>query len=1010
MAILEALLQSLSLSSLLGGFVVLLCVYLMFSRFQAEGKEPPGPRTLPLLGNILQIDLKSPSKTLMEYYKKYGSIFQIHFGPKKVVVLAGYETVKEALVKFDEEFGYRDIPDIMYQVNKGHGVLWSNGDSWREMRRFALTNLRDFGMGKKACEDKILEECQHLLEVFKRFKRKPFETTMHLNCAVSNIICSMVYGNRFEYDDPEFTSLVDRTNRSIQLTGSASLEVYSAFPLLSAWFGPSKEYLNLVTTTRKQNSVLLNKLRETLNPQMCRGFVDAYLVRQQQLEESGATDSHFHDSNLLVTVSNLFNAGTETTSTTLRWGLLLMAKYPKIQAQVQEEVRRVMGDRQVQLADRKNMPFTNAVIHETQRLASIVPTSVPHRTTKDITFHGYFIKKGTTVYPFLTSVLHDPREWEKPHSFHPAHFLDKDGNFTKPDAFIPFSAGRRVCLGESLAKMELFLFFTTLLQHFRFTAPPGVREEELDLTPCGGITLSPVPHKLCAVSLNYSHIMALSEVLLQSFSLSSLLGALAVLLLIYLASSSFRSPKQGKEPPGPTPLPVLGNLLQIDLKRPYNTLMKYSKEYGSIFTVHFGPKKVVVLAGYETVKEALVKHDEEFGGRDAIKILEDINKGHGVLWSNGDSWREMRRFALTNLRDFGMGKKACEDKIVEECQHLLEVFKRFKGKPFETTMHLNCAVSNIICSMVYGNRFEYDDPEFTSLVDQTNRGIQLTGSPSILASNLFPWMFKWIGKSKEFLDLIASIRKRNIALLSRLRETLNPQMCRGFVDAFLVRQQQLEESGATNSHFHDSNLLVTVSNLFNAGTETTSTTLRWGLLLMAKYPKIQAQVQEEVRRVMGDRQVQLADRKNMPFTNAVIHETQRLASIVPTSVPHRTTKDITFHGYFIKKGTTVYPFLTSVLHDPREWEKPHSFHPAHFLDKDGNFTKPDAFIPFSAGRRVCLGESLAKMELFLFFTTLLQHFRFTAPPGVTEGELDLTPCGGITLSPVPHKLCAVSLN
>ncbi|KAI4794511.1 hypothetical protein KUCAC02_032022 [Chaenocephalus aceratus] len=119
------------------------------------------------------------------------------------------------------------------------------------------------------------------------------------------------------------------------------------------------------------------------------------------------------------------------------------------------------------------------------------------------------------------------------------------------------------------------------------------------------------------------------------------------------------------------------------------------------------------------------------------------------------------------------------------------------------------------------------------------------------------------------------------------------------------------------------------------------------------------------------------------------------------------SQDITFQGHFIKKGTTVYPLLTSVLCDETEWEHPSSFYPAHFLDKDGKFVKRDAFLPFSAGRRQCPGESLARMELFLFFTCLLQHFRFTPPPGVSEDELDLTPIVSFAVSPSPHKLCAV---
>lgn len=246
-------------------------------------------------------------------------------------------------------------------------------------------------------------------------------------------------------------------------------------------------------------SELVNGLHQTLNHQDLRGFVDSFLVRKQYAEDSGEKDSHFHEQNLIYTVGNLFVAGTDTTSTTLRWSLLLMAKYPHIQDRVQEEIDQVIGGRQPVSEDRKNLPYTDAVIHETQRLANIVPMSIPHMTSSDITFNGYFIKKGTCIFPLLTSVLWDEDEWETPHIFNPNHFLDEQGRFVKRDAFMPFSAGRRICLGESLARMELFLFFTSLLQYFRFTPPPGVSEDELELTPAVGFTLNPIAHKLCAV-------------------------------------------------------------------------------------------------------------------------------------------------------------------------------------------------------------------------------------------------------------------------------------------------------------------------------------------------------------------------------------------------------------------------------------------------------------------------------------------------------------------------------
>ncbi|XP_053195233.1 cytochrome P450 2K1-like [Scomber japonicus] len=489
---------------------------------------------------------------------------------------------------------------------------------------------------------------------------------------------------------------------------------------------------------------------------------------------------------------------------------------------------------------------------------------------------------------------------------------------------------------------------------------------------------------------------------------TTLLGAVAVLLVLCLVSSSFSSQEIVREPPGPRPLPLLGNLLHLDLKRPDKTLCELSKKYGSVFTVYFGTNKVVVLSGYKTVKEALVSHTEEFGDRYIAPLVYDANQGHGIIFANGESWKEMRRFSLSTLRDFGMGKRVAEDKILEECCHLIRMFEEHKGKPFDTTCPVNYATSNIISSIVYGSRFEYSDPRFKKLVGRANETVRITGSAQIQLYNMFPWLFSWI-KNRQLILKNVEMAIRDVKdLIKHLKETLNPHMCRGLVDCFLIRKQKEEESGGTETHYHENNLLFTVTNLFAAGTDTTATTLRWGLLLMAKYPQIQDQVQDELSRVVGSRQIRVDDRKNLPYTDAVIHETQRLASIVPMSLPHETSRDITFQGFFIKKGTIVFPLLTSVLYDESEWESPHTFNPSHFLDKEGKFIRRDAFMAFSAGRRVCLGESLAKMELFLFFTTLLQHFRFTPPPGVTEDDLDLTPAVGLVYSPSPHELCAIS--
>uniref|UniRef100_A0A673MYL8 Cytochrome P450 2K1-like n=2 Tax=Sinocyclocheilus rhinocerous TaxID=307959 RepID=A0A673MYL8_9TELE len=501
--------------------------------------------------------------------------------------------------------------------------------------------------------------------------------------------------------------------------------------------------------------------------------------------------------------------------------------------------------------------------------------------------------------------------------------------------------------------------------------------------------------------------MSVVESLLQFSSTGTLLGALLMLLVLYLLSSGSKSQKEGKEPPGPKPVPLLGNLLTLDLTRPFDTFFELSKTYGNIFQVFLGPKKTVVLVGYKTVKEALVNHAEEFSDRDIPPSFRIMNDKHGIIFSNGENWKEMRRFALSNLRDFGMGKRGSEEKIIEEIQYLKGEFDKFEEKPFDTTQPVNYAVSNIISSIVYGSRFEYTDPQFTEMVDRANENVRIGGSISIWLYNTFPWLGPLLKSKRIIVKNIIQNREQMMKLIKALQETLNPHDRRGFVDSFLIRKQNDVISGKKDSYFHEENLMMSVTNLFIAGTDTTGTTLRWGLMLMAKYPHIQDRVQEEIDRVIGGRQPVVEDRKKLPYTDAVIHETQRLANIVPMNLPHMTSCDVTFNGYFIKKGTTVVPLLTSVLKDPSEWAKPNSFYPEHFLDEKGQFVKRDAFVPFSAGRRVCLGESLARMELFLFFTSLLQSYRFTTPPGVSGDELDLKGIVGITLNPSPHKLCAI---
>ncbi|XP_048407932.2 uncharacterized protein LOC125462219 [Stegostoma tigrinum] len=1017
---------------------------------------PPGPPPLPLIGNLHMLDLKRLNKSLMKLSEKYGKVFSVKLGSTTTVVLTGYEAVKDALVNNADEFAERAHLPIFEENLKGHGLIFGHGESWKQMRRFTLITLRNFGMGKKTIEDKIIEESDFLVKMIDSHKGQPFNPTLQMSCVVANVICSIVFGDRFDYEDEKFVSLIKRVNENIQLIGSPIVHVYNAFPLLR--FLPGLH--NKVFTNVEQNVELLKGFfkenRQKFDCNDLRSFIDAFMFRQQK--ESDNPNSYFHEDNLMYTTMHLFAAGMETISATLRWGMLLMMKYPEIQKKVHEEITRVIGsERPPRIEDRKDLPYTDAVIHEIQRFGDIAPLSIPRETTVDVNFRGYFIPKGTQVIPLLSSVLYDKTQWEKPDEFNPSHFLNAEGKFVKRDAFMPFSAGRRTCTGETLAKMELFLFFTILIQKFMFQVPPNVSELKLE-SGVGGTSFPKYPYvcaswqrasmpwntvssepcnSACHVSARalWGHVpqqhkgkqhqsiarasdvwgsrqpegptewlrMSVANVFPVDAVTLVLLGALTIIILLYF-NNGLKTPGVSNFPPGPPPLPLIGNLHMLDLKKLSKSLMKLSEKYGKVFSIKLGPTTTVVLTGYEAVKDALENNADAFGERARIPIFEALSKGHGIVFGHGESWKQMRRFALTTLRDFGMGRKTMEDKIIEESDFLVEVIDSYEGQPFNPTFQLNSAAANIIGSLVFGDRFNYEDEGLVGLLKRVNENVQLLGSPIIQLCNVFPLLRylpgphnKVLINAEKTVNFFNGIFKENL-------QKLDKNHLRSFIDLFKVRQQK--ESDNPNSYFHQDNLTYTTMHLFAAGMESISATLHGRMLLMMKYPEIQKKVHEEITRVIGsERPPRVEDRKNLPYTYAVIHEIQRFGDIVPLGMTHETTVDVNFRGYFIPKGTHVIPMLTSVLHDKTQWEKPDEFNPSHFLNAEGKFAKRDAFMPFSAVRRICAGESLAKMELFLFFTTLIQKFKFQVPPDVSELELESVV--GATSFPKYPYVCAV---
>ncbi|XP_069130184.1 cytochrome P450 2B1-like [Argopecten irradians] len=457
------------------------------------------------------------------------------------------------------------------------------------------------------------------------------------------------------------------------------------------------------------------------------------------------------------------------------------------------------------------------------------------------------------------------------------------------------------------------------------------------------------------------------------FNFTLVTVVIVVVLLILLVSRSLQWPVN--VPPGPTGYPIIGCLHQLRNKNILELCRELRQRYGDVYSFRIGPNLTVVISGVEALKEAFIKQADDFSDRTDGYIQDVLFQKKGVSTSE-EHWKHTRSFALSTLRSFGFGKRSLESRIQEEITAYLEILEKQNGEPYNMKELTVVAVSNIICNIMFGNRFEYTDEKFKRLTSLFAEGFRLSSVAG--AVQIFPVLRFLPGdlfSMKRLTEIIFDIKDFVADQIQEHRNTLEEENPRDFIDAFLVQQRKHE---AGDPLFDDMNITITIVNIFPAGTDTTATMIRWAILYLIHNKSIQDKLRQEIMKVVGtSRLPSLANKPDMPYYGAFITEVFRVGNISPLSVPHGARKDIHFRGMVIPKGSTIIPNLDSVMSDPELFEDPDKFLPERFLGPDGKLNgKERNVMAFSLGRRVCMGESLARMELFLFMTSLIQRFEF----------------------------------
>ncbi|XP_072030800.1 cytochrome P450 2J4-like [Amphiura filiformis] len=460
-------------------------------------------------------------------------------------------------------------------------------------------------------------------------------------------------------------------------------------------------------------------------------------------------------------------------------------------------------------------------------------------------------------------------------------------------------------------------------------------------------------------------------------------------------------------PPGPFAWPWLGSIPGIAVEyfrsgspTPHQFLALLGKKYDELYSLKLGPQLlVVVINDLETIQKA--GHNQDTAAR-PVQIEETRGGGEGVALSSGEVWLQQRRFTLSTLRSFGLGKKSFEGQIAEETDILVKEFEQYEGKPFDNKILLLSAVSNVLCAVIFGKRYEYSDADFRYIIDCLDRQTKLVGSAG---ADLFIPGAKYLPKPNQpqnMAKLVNDFSEFLSTIVKDHQKIFDGQNLHDYIDVYL---KEMELSREVTSHLNDLNLLKTLSQLFFAGTETSATTLRWALMYLMEYPDIQKKVQEDIDSVVGrNRRPKLTDRDDLPYVDAILLEAFRIRPPVPLSIPHSTSTDTLIKGYNVPKGTMIIMNLWACHHDPKRWDEPEKFNPDRFIDEKGRLTRVDQVIPFGYGRRQCIGEQLARKELFIFFTHLLHHFRFEKADGE---QFDFDGVLGITHSPKPYMMRAI---
>ncbi|KAI0318715.1 cytochrome P450 [Amylostereum chailletii] len=429
---------------------------------------PPGPRGLPLIGNLLDWPFESGWLTFAEWGKKFGDIIHIEIFGVHIVILNAYETAQHLM----NQASYSDRPPLA-MVGDLMGfmpsiVLSPYGDHWKAMRRITQQSLNRAASATFLPSQ--LTDARMLLQQLLENPRK------HISCirfALGKNIIENTYGIPIDSPTSEFVQISRETHEVIQnavIPGSFLVDIFPSLRWIPSFF-PGAGFKRLARLARKHGQHMVDgAFAESKKAAMRDGAIPSLVGTLLQSDPQDMTQDQY-EYVVKWAAGSLYGAGTESTVSSISTFVLMMAKHPEIQKRAQAELDSVLSSNRLPtFEDRDSLPYLDSVIKEVLRTHPPTPLGIAHRLSEDDVYAGYHLPRGSIILSNIWAMSKDPRQYTDPLTFNPDRYSKENLAPELDSANLVFGFGRRACLGTHYATAAIYITVASILAVFDIRA------------------------------------------------------------------------------------------------------------------------------------------------------------------------------------------------------------------------------------------------------------------------------------------------------------------------------------------------------------------------------------------------------------------------------------------------------------------------------------------------------------------------------------------------------------